>query len=117
MTGNSTLAVATGLASLTLQISALMRGETPAVLEVARLLVAQHRYADAIGHLEKTIEPDDEASPAYLYALGAALARAGESKKAVARLEEARSRAQARGQAQLVASIERDLRTLGGAKP
>ena len=83
---------------------------------LGRLLVSQHRYAGAIAHLEKTIAPDDESTPGYLYALGAALARAGESKRAVARLEEARSRAQARTQMQLLAAIERDLKLLSGAK-
>ncbi len=79
---------------------------------LGRLLLQQGRTAEAIRHLQQTLEPQDESTPGYLYALGAAYARAGNRAEALQYCRQARDRAAALGQTQLLASIERDLRTL-----
>jgi tetratricopeptide (TPR) repeat protein len=80
---------------------------------LGRLLVNRGDFSGGIQHLLKTIDPEDENTPGYLYALGAAYARAGHRESGIQYLREARDKAQSRGQHQLVASIERDLNTLG----
>jgi predicted Zn-dependent protease len=76
---------------------------------LGRVLVQLGRPAEAVPQFEQILEPDDEETPRYLYALGAAWARAGDRAQALRHLEDARRRASARGQADLVAAIERDL--------
>ena len=61
--------------------------------------------------------PEDEETPRYLYALGAAHVRAGDREKGVAYAREARRKAEALGQADLVASIDKDLRRLAPGPP
>ena len=84
---------------------------------LGRVLVAQGRLREAISELEKILTPEDEETPRYLYALGAACVRAGEREKGVARAQEARRKAEALGQAELVRSIDRDLRGLAAGPP
>jgi tetratricopeptide (TPR) repeat protein len=79
---------------------------------LGRVLVNEREYAAGIEELRKTLDPQDEDTPRYVYALGAALARSGDRQSAVRYLHQAREGAQARGQSALVASIDRDLRTL-----
>jgi tetratricopeptide (TPR) repeat protein len=79
---------------------------------LGRLLVNQHAYREGIQELQRTIEPDDENTPRYTYALGAAFARSGDRQNALRYIRQARDRAVARGQSGLIDSIERDLRTL-----
>jgi superkiller protein 3 len=79
---------------------------------MGRILVNQEKYDEAIRHLVKTLAPEDEATPAYRYALGAAYARAGRVEEALRSLRHAREEALAHGQAQLLSSIERDLKIL-----
>ena len=76
---------------------------------LGRALVRLGRPLEAIAQFEQILDPEDEETPRYAYALGAAWARAGDRGKAIARLEDARRRAAARGQSDLVASIDRDL--------
>jgi tetratricopeptide (TPR) repeat protein len=80
---------------------------------LGRVLVNQRQYEEGIQQLEQTLKPVDDATPAYLYALGAAYGRAGERQKALRYLQEAREQASARGQAQLLIDIEKDLQALG----
>lgn len=75
-----------------------------------RILANQRRYDDAIAHLLKSITPEDESTPAYLYALAAAYARAGKREDAVKFATRARSGAVAMGQSELVAMIDKDFR-------
>jgi tetratricopeptide (TPR) repeat protein len=77
-----------------------------------RILANQRKYDEAIQHLLKTLAPDDEQTPRYLYALGATYARAGKLSDAVKYLRAARERAAARGQADLLTSIDKDLGVL-----
>jgi tetratricopeptide (TPR) repeat protein len=80
---------------------------------LGRLLVNRRDFSAGIQHLLKTIAPEDDSTPGYLYALGAAYARAGDREKAIQYLREGRAKAQTRGQHQLVERIESDLKTLG----
>lgn len=79
---------------------------------LGRLLVNQKKYQEGIRELEKTIVRKDENTPRYVYALGAAFARSGDRQNALRYLRQARDAAVAGGQSGLLASIERDLRTL-----
>src|SRR5439155_1568744 len=45
---------------------------------LGRILVNQKKYQEGIQELERTLEPEDENTPRYIYALGAAFARAGD---------------------------------------
>jgi tetratricopeptide (TPR) repeat protein len=80
---------------------------------LGRILANRRQYTRAIAHLEKTVHPADESTPGFLYALGAAWGRAGDRKRAVEYLRQARAGAASYNQTQLVASIDRDLRSLG----
>jgi tetratricopeptide (TPR) repeat protein len=80
---------------------------------LGRILVQQGRLPEAIEHLQKTLVPDDEETPRNTYALGAAYARAGHRPEALKYMREAWQKATARGQAELLRSIEKDLRALG----
>jgi tetratricopeptide (TPR) repeat protein len=95
-------------------------GHRLAHFHLGRILVNQNKLAEAIEHFQLTLTPEDEDTPRYLYALGATYARAGERQKALEHLRAALDKAKARGQTQLVTSLERDLRSLensGGQKP
>jgi len=84
---------------------------------LGRILVNQKKYQEGIRELEKTIEPEDEKSPRYLYALGAAFARSGDRLSALRYIRRAREEAAALGQADLLASIDRDLHALEAPSP
>jgi tetratricopeptide (TPR) repeat protein len=87
-------------------------GDRQAHFNLGRVLVNQRQFDEGIRELAKTIEPEDENTPRYVYALGAALARSGDRPSALRYLHRARDSAAALGQSALVASIDRDLRTL-----
>lgn len=76
---------------------------------LGRIEANRGRWREAIRQFEEIVREDDEATPTYLYALGAAYARTGQMAESRKALEDARQRAAARGQAGLVAAIERDL--------
>jgi len=76
---------------------------------LGRLLINQHKYAEAIEQLLQTRTPVDEETPTYLYALGAAYGRAGDSANALHYLEQAKELAVERGQTALASEIEKDL--------
>jgi tetratricopeptide (TPR) repeat protein len=79
---------------------------------LGRIYANQRRYAEAIAQFERAAGVDDEATPGYLYALGATLARAGDADGARSTLTAAREKAVARGQGSLAAAIGRDLERL-----
>ena len=87
-------------------------GDRVAHFHLGRLLANAGRYDEAIQHLLKTLVPEDENTPRYLYALGATYARAGNVADALKYIRTARAQAAARGQTELLTSIDRDLRTL-----
>ncbi len=82
---------------------------------LARILVQQGKLREAIEHLERTLLPEDAETPRFTYALGAAWARAGNREEALKYLREARWKATTLGQAELLASIDKDLRVLDPA--
>jgi protein O-GlcNAc transferase len=81
---------------------------------LGRILVNQQKYDEAIQQLQRSLTPEDEQTTAYLYALGAAYARAGDREHARLYIQKAHDAALARGQSKLLASIDRDLKALDG---
>jgi len=84
---------------------------------LGRALVAQHKPAEAVAELEKTLAPEDDETPRYLYALAAAWVRAGDRAKGLQYGRQAQEKAAARGQTELAATIARDLRSLESGPP
>jgi len=84
---------------------------------LGRTLVAQRKLPEAIAELEKTLVPEDDETPRYLYALAAAWVRAGDREKGREYGRQAQEKAVARGQAELAATIARDLRSLEPGPP
>lgn len=80
---------------------------------LGRMAVNQDRYEEGIQHFLISVRTGDEDErPAYLYALGAAYARAGNRESALLNLRRAREAAAARGQSNLVIAIDADLKQL-----
>ncbi len=79
---------------------------------LGRLLAQQRRPREAIAQFEQTLEPVDEQTPQFLYALAAAHDMVGERPKALAFAQQAQKMAADMGQAQLAAKIEQDLKRL-----
>lgn len=79
---------------------------------LGRVLVAQGKLTEAIEQLHRIVTPEDEETPRYLYALASAYVRAGDRVNGIRYAREARQKAEALGQAQLAASIDKDLRGL-----
>ena len=77
--------------------------------ELGRILVNQQQYQAAIAHFQQILVPEDDKTPAYLYALGATYGRAGDETQAVRYLKQARQLATSQGQAALAAEINQDL--------
>ncbi|MHB8652698.1 MAG: tetratricopeptide repeat protein [Terriglobia bacterium] len=82
----------------------------------ATILARRGKYDEAIAQLLPTLTPQDESTPVYLYALAIAYGRKGDRENALKYMHMARDEAAARNQAQLLASIDRDLRSLEQAK-
>ena len=79
---------------------------------LGRILVHGQKYDEAVQQLQRALTPQDEKTPAYIYALGATYARAGDRARALEYLQRARDAASVYGQSELLASIDRDLRAL-----
>ena len=80
---------------------------------LGRILLHQNKTGEAIDHFQQTLGPEeDDSTPGYFYALGAAYARAGNRQSALEYIRQAHRRASALGQRELLGSIERDLRIL-----
>lgn len=79
---------------------------------LGRIYANQKKYALAVSEFERSLDPKTDSTPSYLYALAATHARAGHRQRAVELMHDARKEAEARGQAQLVAGIDRDLAVL-----
>jgi len=85
---------------------------------LGRLLVNQGMYKEAIEELLKTLSTrDEEAKASYLYAVGAAYARARDLDNAIRYLHMARDQAASRNQFNLLTSIDRDLGALEEINP
>jgi len=83
---------------------------------LGRILAHQGKNAEAIKHFLNTLTPEDESAPRFMYAIAATYARAGDRDSAIRYARGARQRASARGQTELLALIERDLRILEQSK-
>jgi tetratricopeptide (TPR) repeat protein len=80
---------------------------------LGRILVNQQKYDDAILQFRRALTPEDEQTAVVLYALGATYARVGDREHALEYIQKAHDAALLRGQSQLLASIDRDLKALG----
>ncbi|MBK9316373.1 MAG: tetratricopeptide repeat protein [Acidobacteria bacterium] len=87
-------------------------GFRSAHFHLGRILVNQGKTAEAIEQFQKTLTPEDDETPRYLYALGATFVRAGDRLKGIQYLSEGLKLARKFNQTQLVSSIERDLKML-----
>ncbi len=94
-------------------------GYRTARFNLGRSLIALGDLAGAIEQFQKTLEPEDERTPRFMYALAAAYARAGDAQKALPLAEEAMKRAGEFGQRELEEQIQADVAKLrrGQAKP
>ncbi len=79
---------------------------------LGRILVQQRKFPEAIEQFLQTLEPEDQETPVYTYSLGAAYARAGDRQNALKYTKQARQKAEALGQKELLNSIDRDLKRL-----
>jgi predicted Zn-dependent protease len=79
---------------------------------LGRILVQQGQFREAVEQFLQTLEPEDQETPVYTYALAAAYARAGDRQNALKYTKQARQKAEALGQKELVISINRDLKLL-----
>ena len=79
---------------------------------LGRIYANQKKYELAVAEMERSLEPRTDSTPAYLYALAAVHARAGHRARALELMRDARKEAEARGQTQILASIDRDLAVL-----
>jgi tetratricopeptide (TPR) repeat protein len=78
--------------------------------QLGRLLLRKGRSDEAIGHFEQTLKPEDERTPRFVYALGAAHASARHYARAAQYFRDAGQRAASLGQGELAAEIEASLR-------
>jgi len=81
---------------------------------LGRILVNQQQYQQGIEQLLETLTPVDENTPKYVYALGAAYGRSGDSAHALDYLEQAKELASVHGQTALLSEIEKDLERVKG---
>lgn len=88
-----------------------------AQFSIGRILANQKKYDEAVSHFLLAITHDDESTPTYLYALSATYARAGNRELALRYGRQAREKASARGQSELLHSIDRDIKILEATTP
>ncbi len=79
---------------------------------LGRMLLAARRFDDAIAEFEKLREPQDAEAPRYWYGLAVAHVQAGRRDEGLALAREARRLAEAFGQQELMAAIDRDMTSL-----
>jgi tetratricopeptide (TPR) repeat protein len=91
-------------------------GYSEAHFQIGKIFVNEGKYVDAIHHFHEALSENSQ-TPAYLYALGATYARAGDLQSALAYLKMAHDRALAQHQEALAANIERDIKDLSNKRP
>lgn len=79
---------------------------------LGRILVNQNKLPEAIEQFQKSLTPETADTPRNLYALGVTYIRTGDKAQGIQILREALKLATAMKQNQLVAGLERDLKTL-----
>jgi tetratricopeptide (TPR) repeat protein len=86
---------------------------TPAIrFNVARMLLGQRRFADAIAELSPIVGQDVPERPRYLFGLGTAYVLSGDLVNGRKYCEQARDLAREKGQKELADAIERELAKL-----
>lgn len=91
-------------------------GYSEAHFQIGKIFVNEGKYADAIQHFHEALSENSQ-TPAYLYALGATYARAGDLQSALPYMKMAHDRALAQHEEALAANIERDIKDLGNKRP
>jgi pentatricopeptide repeat protein len=76
---------------------------------LGRMLIALGRNDEAVKEFEKLVEPKDEETPRYLFALATAHVRAGRKDEGIKWALEAKRLATQEGQQELAAAIEKEL--------
>jgi protein O-GlcNAc transferase len=79
---------------------------------LGRMLLAARRFDDAIAEFELLREPKDAEAPRYWYGLAVAHVQAGRRDEGLALAREARRLAEAFGQHELTAAIDRDMTSI-----
>lgn len=79
---------------------------------LGRMLIALDRPAEAVTVLEPLVQPRDEETPRYLFALATANVRAGRTEEGLRLAQEAQRLASELGQTELAAGIGRELQKL-----
>ena len=88
-------------------------GDAPTRFNLARMLIAGRRYADAIAELTPLADGDLPDRPRYLFALATAYVLSGDIKTGKTRAVQARDLAQQTGQREFADAIDRELAKLG----
>ena len=88
-------------------------GDAGARLNLARMLIARQKYAEAITTLQPVVGRDLPDRPQYLFALATAHVLSGDVATGRGYAVEARDLARARGRNELADSIDRELARLG----
>lgn len=91
-------------------------GYADAHFRLGRILVNQDKLTEAIEQFQHSLTPETADTPRNLYALGATYIRAGDKTKGIQTLREALKQARVLNQSQLIASLERDLKTVEQGK-
>lgn len=91
-------------------------GYSEAHFQIGKIFVNEGKYAEAIHHFHEALSVNSQ-TPAYLYALGATYARAGDRQSALRYLKMAHAQALAQHQKALAANIERDMKALSDESP
>jgi tetratricopeptide (TPR) repeat protein len=84
---------------------------------IGRILANKKKYDEAISHFLMALSPEDESTPTTLYALSATYAHAGNREEALRYGRRAREQAAARGQTELLRSIDKHLQTVEATAP
>lgn len=79
---------------------------------LARILINRQDLQGGIEQLRQTLTPLDQNTPSFLYALGAAYGRAGDTRQALDYLQQAHDQATVFGQKQLLVDIDHDIHRL-----
>ena len=79
---------------------------------LGRLLLARGRSREAVDQFLKTLTPEDDKTPTYMFGLAAAYNQAGNRERAIFYGREAQKRAAGLGQTELAATMDLDLQNL-----
>ncbi len=78
---------------------------------LGRMMLVQNKPADAVQCFLKSLVPQDEQTPLYLFGLATAYSASGDHERAISCARKARQQATALGHADLVRAIDQDMQT------